>query len=229
MSEERGSREVEVHCSFDEMLPAHELKPNPRNPNKHPKKQLELLKRVIEAAGWRAPVTVSRRSGCIVRGHARYLVAVSLGCDVPVDFQDYSSDEEELADLTADNRIAELADLDEDLLKDILKDLMEADFDIELTGYDEARLSRILEEEGLAGDGGELPQAIQLLPPREYVLVICREGEEGQEEFERLRLALDLKYVRRGGYKKGSPFDDVGVQRVVWAVDLLGRLGKQDE
>ncbi len=217
---------IEVHCSFDEMVPAHDLKPNPRNPNKHPKKQLEVLRRVIEATGWRAPVTVSKRSGLIVRGHARYLVAVSLGCDVPVDFQDYSSDEEELADLTADNRIAELAAIDDDLLKDILRDLKEADFDVELTGYDEEKISKILEEAGLTGEGGELPQAIQMKPPREYVLVVCDEGEKGEGEFEALKIALGLGPVRRGGYKKGSPFDDVGIQRVVPAADLLKRLGE---
>jgi hypothetical protein len=41
------------------------------------------------------------------------------------------------------------------------------------------------------------------------------------DEWERLKVALSLTPVRRGGYKQGSPFDDVGTQRVVKAADLL--------
>jgi hypothetical protein len=41
------------------------------------------------------------------------------------------------------------------------------------------------------------------------------------DEWERLKVALSLTPVRRGGYKKGSPLDDVGTQRVVHAADVL--------
>jgi hypothetical protein len=40
-----------------------------------------------------------------------------------------------------------------------------------------------------------------------------------QAEWERLKVALQLTPVRRGGYRKGSPVDDVGTQRVVKAAD----------
>ena len=116
------------------MVPIGDLKPNPRNPNTHPEKQIVLLARIIEAHGWRVPITVSTRSGMIVRGHGRYEAACRLGCaEVPVDFQDYVSDAEEWQDLLADNRIAELSQIDESILRGILKDF---DLDIELTGYD---------------------------------------------------------------------------------------------
>jgi hypothetical protein len=64
---------------------------------------------------------------------------------------------------------------------------------------------------------GDIPQALQLHPPREYVVVMC----EDLAEWELLKVALSLTPVRRGGYRKGSPLDDVGTQRVVKAVDLL--------
>ena len=38
---------LKVHCAFDEMVPIEQVIPNPRNPNQHPKKQLELLSKII--------------------------------------------------------------------------------------------------------------------------------------------------------------------------------------
>ena len=62
---------------------------------------------------WRNPVTVSNRSGLIVRGHGRLEAALLIGCEtIPVEEQDYATDAEELADLLADNRLSELAELD---------------------------------------------------------------------------------------------------------------------
>src|SRR3990167_720714 len=62
-------------------------------------------------------------------------------------------------------------------------------------------------------------QAIQLKPPREYVLIVCDEDDGAQ--FDMLKEMLDLGKVRRGGYKKGSAFDAVGTQRVVLASQLI--------
>ena len=62
---------VEVNCSYTELVDPTTLVQNPRNPNKHPQKQIELLAKIIKSQGWRAPITVSNRSGFIVRGHGR--------------------------------------------------------------------------------------------------------------------------------------------------------------
>lgn len=80
---------IPVFCSFDKIIPVGELKPNPKNPNRHPGDQVELLAKVIEMQGWRQPVKVSARSGMIVSGHGRYEAALLLGCPVPVDIQEY--------------------------------------------------------------------------------------------------------------------------------------------
>ena len=121
-----------------------ELRPNPRNPNHHPDEQIRLLAKIIEKQGWRQPVKVSTRSGMIVSGHGRYQAAKLLQCPVPVDFQDYASEEEELADLTADNRIAELAENDEEMLAEILAEINLSDLPTEITGYTEDDLDSIL-------------------------------------------------------------------------------------
>lgn len=113
-----------------------DLKAHPRNPNQHPEAQIELLAKVIEHQGWRRPVRVSRRSGLIIAGHGALLAARSRGWgEVPVDFQDYESEEDELADLMADNRLAELADTDQEVLKELLQSLDDEGFDLNLAGF----------------------------------------------------------------------------------------------
>ena len=42
---------IEVWCSFDKLVPIEELKPNPRNPNTHPVRQIELLAKNIRYFG----------------------------------------------------------------------------------------------------------------------------------------------------------------------------------
>ena len=109
---------VTIYCAHTELVNIEKVIPNPKNPNKHPDKQIAMLAKIIDAQGWRAPITVSKRSGFIVRGHGRLMAAQKLGLSqVPVDYQDYESEAAEWADLIADNRLSELAEIDLVLLK----------------------------------------------------------------------------------------------------------------
>lgn len=137
---------IPVYCAFDEIVPVEDLKPNPKNPNQHPERQVELLARIIEAQGWRQAVKVSTRSGLIVSGHGRYQAASLLGCPVPVDFQDYPSEAEELADLLADNRIAELSNIEKSALAEIFAEITAEDIDASLTGYSMGDIDFIMSE-----------------------------------------------------------------------------------
>lgn len=143
-----------VYCAYDEMVKLGGLKPNPKNPNTHSQTQIEILGKIIKEQGWRQPIKVSKRSGYIVSGHGRYEAALFIGEDeVPVDYQDYDSEESEMADLLADNRIAELAEIDNTALAEIFKDL-EMD-DVELTGYTEEDIEPLfamIDEQMLDGE-----------------------------------------------------------------------------
>lgn len=87
---------AEVFCAYDEMVPIGDIRPNPRNPNTHPAEQIRLLARIITENGWRAPITVSTRSGYVVRGHGRLMAARHAGLsECPVDYQEYESDEQD--------------------------------------------------------------------------------------------------------------------------------------
>lgn len=141
---------IEVWCSYDKLAEIDQLEPNPRNPNTHPVRQVELLAKNIRYFGWRHPISVSKQSGKIVAGHGRLEAAKHLGLQlVPVDYQDFASDSDELATVIADNRLAELASLDLNSLEDIINELqVEEDFALDLTGFEKADLDDLL------GDGG---------------------------------------------------------------------------
>ena len=136
---------IPVFCAYDDIIPTAKAVPNPQNPNRHPDKQINLLAEIIKQQGWRAPITISNRSGYIVRGHGRLMAARLLGAEsVPVDFQNYESDAAEKADMIADNRIAEFSDLDDDILSELLEQIQDGDLDMELTGFDFDELEKYI-------------------------------------------------------------------------------------
>jgi DNA modification methylase len=143
---------VPVYCAFDEIVDVGTLVPNSRNPNRHSDEQIRLLAKIIKHQGWRAPITVSNRSGFIVRGHGRLMAAKVLGAsECPVDRQDYATEAEEWADLVADNRLSELSEIDAPSLKDILQELdtgvLEAlGGDMGLTAYTEAAMADLMSQ-----------------------------------------------------------------------------------
>ena len=145
---------IPVFCAFDKIVPVGEVKPNPKNPNQHPEEQIHLLAKIIRAQGWRAPVTVSTLSGLVVRGHGRLMAAIHAGLShVPVDYQHYDSEEAETADLIADNRIAELAEIDNKMLAELFGGFYAEAIDVSLTGYtadDVADITAALQESVMA-------------------------------------------------------------------------------
>ena len=136
---------IAVHCAHVKMVDVTDLKPNPRNPNQHGDIQVALLAKNIRALGWRHPIIVSTRSGFIVAGHARLAAANMLGCStVPVDHQDFDTDADEMAYLIADNRIAELAEIDNAMIKDLLQELDTGEIDTDLTGFTPDALEELM-------------------------------------------------------------------------------------
>ena len=67
----------------------------------------------------------------------------------------------------------------------------------------------------------ELPQSVQLEPPKEYILIMA---EPNSVDWEELKETLKLKMVRRGGYNKGSGFDAVSLERVLYWDEFKKRI-----
>lgn len=135
---------MKFNCAYTEILEIHKLQPNPRNANRHPDKQIEMLAKIIDYQGQRAPIVVSKRSGFITKGHGRLMAIQKLGwTSAAVDYQDYDSEAQEYADMVADNKIAELASTDVSMVIDSLNDF--PDIDINLLGFDDLNLNKLNE------------------------------------------------------------------------------------
>ena len=171
---DKTQQSVAINCLEQiTMVPTHELVPHPRNPNKHPEEQLRLLAKIILATGWRHPIVVSKRSGFVISGHARLIVAERLGLnEVPVNYQDWPSEAREWADLIADNRITELAEMDRPMLKDLLQEIDTGEIDLELTGFTEAVIEDLVNELYQPSDGLTDDDAVP-----EEVEPICKTGD----------------------------------------------------
>lgn len=72
----------------------------------------------------------------------------------------------------------------------------------------------------------EFAQSVQLEPPKEYLLIMA---EPNSVDWEEIKEMLKLQMVRRGGYKKGSAFDSVGLERVIWWDDFKKRINANSD
>lgn len=133
------------------MVEVDKLITHPRNYNKHPAKQIEMLAKIIKYQGQRSPLVVSKRSGFLVAGHGRLEAVKFLGWEqVAVDYQDFENEAAEHAHMIADNKISELAEPDHLLLEEMILDLG-TDFDLELLGMTE-QLNQIKELENKSSE-----------------------------------------------------------------------------
>jgi len=111
-----------------------------RNPRKNDH-AVDKVASAIREFGFRVPV-VAKSDGTVVDGHLRLKAAKKLGLDtVPVLLADDLSETQIKAFRISVNKLAELADWDGELLQLELADLHEADFDMDLLGFDAADLS----------------------------------------------------------------------------------------
>lgn len=116
------------------MVPIKELREHPKNRNAHPKEQIERLAEILKYQGWRYPVKVSNQSGFITSGHGRLMAAqLNAWKEVPVSFQDYADEDQEYADLIADNGVASWSELDLSGINTDLADLG-PDFNLDMLG-----------------------------------------------------------------------------------------------
>lgn len=170
------TNEPAVFCRYTEMRVLTSLAEHPLNPNMHPESQLRILADVIRGNGWRQPITVSDLSGYIIKGHGRYQAAKMAGFrEVPVEVQHYENEGQEMADMLADNRIAELANIDDDILANVLGSV--PDDMLAFTGYTQEDIDRLLDAGGDSewdkNGGGNLSDTF-LVPP--FSVLDCRDG-----------------------------------------------------
>ena len=132
-----------------EMWPIDKLQPYERNARTHSPEQVAQLAASIQEFGFTAPILVDGDDG-ILAGHGRLEAARELGLEqVPVVVLDHLSPEQKRAYVIADNKLALNAGWNMDLLQQEVMSLNLADFDLDLLGFDEKELSRLLDPEGI--------------------------------------------------------------------------------
>jgi DNA modification methylase len=118
------------------------LKPYPRNARTHTRKQIHQIKQSISQFGFTNPILVDQEN-MVMAGHGRLEAAKALGLEkVPVIRFEHMSEAEKRAYILADNKLAENAGWDPEILKIELQNLSDLDleFDLEITGFDTAEI-----------------------------------------------------------------------------------------
>ncbi|MDO5757315.1 MAG: site-specific DNA-methyltransferase [Rhodobacterales bacterium] len=147
------------------MTPVGKLVPYAQNARTHSESQVAQIAASISEFGFTNPILVGGDS-VIIAGHGRLMAAQQLGVEkVPVIVLDHLSEAQRRALVIADNKIAENAGWDEDLLRAELEVLQDFEFDLSLVGFSDEELNDLLGDfdgEGEAGamDGeDEVPDA----------------------------------------------------------------------
>jgi len=134
---------VERHV---EVIAVDLLKPSKANARTHSRKQIRQIADSIARFGFCNPILMDDADR-IIAGHGRLQAAKVLGLTaVPALRLSHLSDAEKRAYLLADNRLAELAGWDKEILAIELQGLIDLNFEVESTGFDMGTIDIILHD-----------------------------------------------------------------------------------
>jgi hypothetical protein len=190
------------------------IKLNPNNPrlikDDKFKKLVQSIKDFPEMLDIR-PIVVNKEM-IILGGNMRYKACKEAGLkQVPIIIADLTEDQQKEF-LIKDNTSGGEWDFD------LLANEWDAE-QLEAWGLDlpiDDKIDKLNEGEVL-----EFEQSVQLIPPKEYILIMA---EPNSEDWEDLKSMLKLKMVRRGGYKEGSSFESISLERVLNFDDFKKRI-----
>ncbi|WP_218037627.1 site-specific DNA-methyltransferase [Reyranella soli] len=148
---EAGSRGVKPNALVQPFAPMVEPRAvadiivNTRNARTHSDRQVQQIAASVRKFGFIIPVVINEK-GVLLAGHGRLRAAQRLGFkEVPTIVVKHLTEGLQRAFTLADNRLAELAGWDEELLRVELQELSDLaiDFDFEVTGFDTIDLDRL--------------------------------------------------------------------------------------
>jgi ParB-like nuclease domain len=126
-----------------------DLKPFPGNPRRHPESQIASLMKSTDLV-WTNPILIDE-SATLLAGHCRLEAAKRLGMtEVPTITIAGLSNSEKRAVVIADNRLPERAVWDFDLLREHFKNLIDVDFEVELTGFTTGEIDLVMDGKPVA-------------------------------------------------------------------------------
>lgn len=125
-----------------ELMETDTLIPYARNSHSHSEEQVTQLAASIHEFGFCAPILIDGDNQ-IIAGHGRVMAAKKLKLEtVPCRRLEHLSDAQKRAYVIADNRLAENATWDEELLANELSDLFADEFEVDLLGFNPSELEK---------------------------------------------------------------------------------------
>ena len=131
-----------------QLVPLSKLVPYINNARTHSPEQVTKLRSSLREFGFVNPVIIDRDYG-IIAGHGRVMAAKEEGIEeVPCVFVDYLTEAQKKAYIIADNRFAQDAGWDEELLRIEIEALQGMDFDVCLTGFNDDEIADLFDANG---------------------------------------------------------------------------------
>jgi 16S rRNA G966 N2-methylase RsmD len=158
-----------------ETLAVDTLKPYANNARSHTKRQIKQIAKSIQKFGFCNPILIDDQRQ-IIAGHGRVAAAKLLGIEqVPTVKLSHLTDVEKRAYVLADNRLAEKAGWDREILAIELQTLVSLNFEVELTGFETAEIDIILDEANEASS--EAPDGADNIPNYSMGPAVTRLGD----------------------------------------------------
>ena len=147
-----------------QMVKVSELIPYVNNARTHSQEQVNKLRSSLREFGFVNPVIIDQDKN-VIAGHGRLMAAKEEGItEVPCVLVDYLTEAQKKAYILADNRYAQDAGWDEELLRLEIEALEGMDFDVSLTGFDDQEIADLFaddESTGAEDDDFDLSDALE--------------------------------------------------------------------
>jgi DNA modification methylase len=191
-----------------EQIPARDIQPDPRNARTHSKKQIRQIAASIREFGFVNPLLIDETNR-VIAGHGRLAAARLLDLErVPAIQLTHLTEAQKRALALTDNKLAENAGWDTDLLAQELKFLseIEVDFNIEIVGFETAEIDLLIEGARAGEDDPKADQIPDTPLPEEVAVragdlwelgrhrLLCGDARDG-EAFQRLMAGQKAQMV----------------------------------
>ena len=155
-----------------------ELIPYINNTRTHTEEQVNQVASSIKEFGFTHPVLIDKDGG-IIAGHCRTLAAKKLKLkEIPCIELSNLTEAQKKAYIIADNKLALNAGWNEELLKIEIESLKELDFDLDLLGFDENELEKLLGETKEIDMNDFFEESAEVSEKKEKTIICPHCGEE---------------------------------------------------
>lgn len=189
---------------------------NPRKDLKPGDKEYEKLRKSIKEFGYVDPVIWNERTGKVVGGHQRLKVMQELGYkEVTVSVVDLDEQKEKALNIAL-NKIS--GTWDDKLLKSLLEEIDTGDFDMDITGFDEDELEKLMTEGEEFTERPEYEFTEELLEEHNYIVLYFDNKMDWQSAVDKLGIETKHALDSKEGYER------TGVGRVIRGAEVIERI-----